>query len=138
LKQQLEEEERARQAPETPAPAPPPPTTTAAATPATPATPDPEGWKIAYKDYGVRFERNDGLYKFHVGGLIQFDVAGIEEDDALKDAGFHNEGTGEEFRRARLMAEGELGENLMFRAEYDFAGGNPQFKDVWIGMQRLP
>ncbi|HXK21499.1 MAG TPA: porin [Myxococcota bacterium] len=142
LKQQLEQEERERQGQrppqaQTPPPAPPPPTI-AAATLAAPATPDPEGWKIAYKDYGVRLERNDGLYKFHVGGLIQFDVAGIDEDDALKNLGIHNEGTGEEFRRARLMAEGELGENLMFRAEYDFAGGSPQFKDVWIGMQRLP
>ena len=141
LKHQLEAEEQQRQA-ETPTPAPPaptpPPPTTVAATPATPPTPDPEGWHIAYKDYGVRLERNDGLYKFHVGGLIQFDVAGIQEDDALKDLGFHNEGTGEEFRRARLMAEGELGEYLMFRAEYDFAGGDANFKDVWMGLQHLP
>jgi phosphate-selective porin OprO/OprP len=78
------------------------------------------------------------LYKLHLGGLTQFDIAGIEEDDALKDLGFHNEGTGEEFRRARLIAEGELGEYAIFRAEYDFAGGDANFKDVWVGLQHLP
>ena len=107
------------------------------AQPAEPAKPDPEGWRIYFKDY-LRIERNDGQYKLHVGGMTQWDIAGIDTDQDLKDAGFNNQGNGEEFRRARLSIDGELGENAIFKAEYDFAGGDANFADVWMGLQRIP
>jgi phosphate-selective porin OprO/OprP len=129
LQQQLEAEERARQGVEEPK--------AVASTQAPTPTPDPEGWKIYFKDY-LRVERNDGFYKFHIGGLTQFDIAGISTDQDLKDDGFDNQGTGEEFRRARLSVDGEIGEHTIFKAEYDFAGGDANFADVWVGLQRLP
>jgi phosphate-selective porin OprO and OprP len=131
LKRQMEEEERARQAEQKP---PAPATTTAAATP---ATPDPEGWKVYFKDH-LRIERNDGAYKVHVGGMLQFDLVGITSDNALDNAGLNNQGFGDDFRRARLTADGELGEHLYFKTEYDFAsGGDADFTDVFVGLQRL-
>ena len=131
LKRQAEEEQRARDAEQQP----PPAATTAAATP---ATPDPEGWKIYFKDY-LRIERNDGLYKLHLGGMLQWDLVGITSDDALDDEGLNNQGFGDDFRRARLAVDGELGEHLYFKTEYDFAsGGDADFTDVFVGMQRLP
>jgi phosphate-selective porin OprO/OprP len=133
LKKQAEEEQRALEqkareqaAAEAAAPAP------AAAT-----TPDPEGWKIYFKD-NFRLERNDGLYKFKFGGRIQYDIAGTSSDQALQDAGFDNQGTGDDFRRARLAFEGEAGEHLLFKAEYDFANGDGDLTDVFVGLQRLP
>jgi len=42
------------------------------------------------------------------------------------------------FRRARLGAEGEVGTNVYWVAEFDFAGGNIAFRDVFIGLQDLP
>jgi hypothetical protein len=72
--------------------------------------------------------------------MTQFDIAGISTDQDLLDLDSidANEGTGEEFRRARLSVDGELGENLIFKAEYDFAQGDADFADVWVGLQRLP
>src|SRR5262249_17874747 len=42
------------------------------------------------------------------------------------------------FRRARLGAEGYIGEQVNWVAEFDFAGGNISFKDVWVGIDKLP
>lgn len=133
LKQQLEEEQRAAQPP----PAEEPKTEVARAEPEEPATPDPEGWKVYFED-NLRIERNDGWAKLHVGGLVQFDVAGISTDQDLQDAGFDNQGTGEQFRRARLGMDGQIGEHLIFKGEYDFADGDSDFADVWVGMQNIP
>jgi phosphate-selective porin OprO/OprP len=132
LKRQAAEEERARQQQGEAAQK----TEVAEASTAA-TTPDPEGWKIYFKDY-LRIERNDGLYKFHIGGRIQYDIGGISTDQDLKDEGFNNQGTGEEFRRARLGIDGNLGEYALFKAEYDFAGGDADFADVYVGMHRLP
>jgi phosphate-selective porin OprO/OprP len=42
------------------------------------------------------------------------------------------------FRRARLGAEGEVGGNVYWKAEFDFAGGNISFKDVFVGLKDIP
>ncbi len=42
------------------------------------------------------------------------------------------------FRRARLGAQGYIGEQVNWVAEFDFAGGIIAFKDVWIGVDELP
>ncbi len=42
------------------------------------------------------------------------------------------------FRRARLGAEGEVGANVYWQAEFDFAGGNIAFKNVFIGLKDIP
>jgi phosphate-selective porin OprO/OprP len=133
LKKQLEEEKRAQQPP----PAEEPKAEVAKAEPEKPATEDPEGWKIYFKDV-LRIERNDGWAKLHVGGMTQFDVVGISEDQDLKDEVGSNQGSGVQFRRARLSIDGDVGEHLIFKAEYDFAQGDADFADVWVGLQRLP
>lgn len=135
LKRQAEQEERARQ--QQPAPAEPRPEPEVVASSPTAPAPDPEGWKIYFKD-NFRLERNDGMYKFKFGGRIQYDIAGTSSDQALQDDGFDNQGSGTDFRRARLAFEGDAGEHLFFKAEYDFAGGDADFADVFVGLQRLP
>ena len=42
------------------------------------------------------------------------------------------------FRRARLGALGEVGESVYWKAEFDFAGGNIAFKDVYVGLKDVP
>jgi phosphate-selective porin OprO/OprP len=128
LKRQAEEEKRQQQE-QARAEVPPP-------TPVEPSAPDPEAWKIYFKDY-LRIERNDGKYKLHVGGMTQFDIVGVTQQQDLEDL-VDNQGTGTDFRRARLSVDGELGENLIFKGEYDFANGDASFADVWVGLQRLP
>jgi phosphate-selective porin OprO/OprP len=42
------------------------------------------------------------------------------------------------FRRARLGAEGTVGDQVDWVAEFDFAGGGVSFKDVYVGVAELP
>jgi phosphate-selective porin OprO and OprP len=42
------------------------------------------------------------------------------------------------FRRARLGAEGTAGEQANWVAEFDFAGGNVAFKNVFVAVNHLP
>ncbi|MCB1154654.1 porin, partial [bacterium] len=45
---------------------------------------------------------------------------------------------GAEFRAARLFVSGRLYKHVVFKAEYDFAGGDADFKDVYIGLDDIP
>jgi phosphate-selective porin OprO/OprP len=42
------------------------------------------------------------------------------------------------FRRARLGAEGTILDQVGFVAEFDFAGGEIRFKDVYVAVEKLP
>jgi phosphate-selective porin OprO/OprP len=42
------------------------------------------------------------------------------------------------FRRARLGAQGTVGEQVNWKAEFDFAGGQVSFRDVYAGLDELP
>ncbi len=42
------------------------------------------------------------------------------------------------FRRARLGAEGTVGDQVNWVAEFDFAGGVISFRDVYVGVNELP
>jgi phosphate-selective porin OprO/OprP len=72
-----------------------------------------------------------------VRGRIQTDA--IEVTQSLKDKMiFGNLQNAVGFRRARLGAEGEVGERISWVAEWDFAGGQITFEDVFIGVNELP
>jgi phosphate-selective porin OprO and OprP len=109
------------------------------------AIPESE-WKAYWKE-GLRVESTDGRFKVKVGGRIQTDFASISSpnrafvDQVSADEGGRLPGSGAEFRRARLMMEGTVYENIFFKAEYDFANahnGTVGFKDVYIGVKNLP
>lgn len=96
----------------------------------------PGDFKVFWKD-GPRLETNDGSFKLKLGGRINSDWAAITEDDDVKDAvGTVENGT--EFRRARLYLEGEMYDQVEFKLQYDFAGGDAAFKDVYVGLTDLP
>lgn len=104
----------------------------------TAAAPDvsagPEDWTFAWNN-GFRLERNDAFYKFRFGGRIQNDWAVIGRDDALEDV--FDQGTGTEFRRARIYFRGTMYEQFVFKAQYDFAGGESELKDAYLGLKGL-
>jgi phosphate-selective porin OprO/OprP len=96
-------------------------------------------------DNGINVNRNDGAFKVKVGGRIHFDWGVISPDSALRrneDNDIYGssplEGDGAEFRRARLYISGTLWENYLFKAQYDFAGGDADFKDMYLGVQNIP
>jgi phosphate-selective porin OprO/OprP len=47
-------------------------------------------------------------------------------------------GNGVEFRRARIYLSGTLWNDYVFKAQYDFAGGDADFKDAYLGMKKIP
>ncbi len=91
--------------------------------------------RFYWKD-GLRLETSDKQFKFKIGGRIMNDWAWFDVDQSIEGpTDEHDNGT--EFRRARLYMAGEIYENIIFKAQYDFAGGTAGFRDVYIGMKNL-
>lgn len=100
--------------------------------------PAPAGsaWTFLWRD-SFRLNSPDGAVQLRFGGRVQSDWAAISGDDRLEAALGELEG-GAEFRRARVFFEGLFDQRLEFKAEYDFAGGDAAFKDVYLGLVGLP
>lgn len=89
---------------------------------------------------GMRWSSADGDVQVEFGGRIQLDWAFQGAAQDIEDAFDGNGGgftDGVEFRRARLKAEGTLYERVGFKAEYDFAGGEAAFTDVYMSLNDL-
>lgn len=97
---------------------------------AAPSLAEDEGWKIEWGN-GHKMESSDNAFKLKFGGRIQADFHFADGDSAFGDA-LQN---GFEFRRARLFFSGTIYERVEFKAQYDFAGGDADFKDVWIALK---
>lgn len=94
---------------------------------------------------GINVERNDGAFKVKIGGRIHLDWGLVDPDSSLENnekLGAYGsnalKGDGIEFRRARLYIDGMLWERFPFKAQYDFAGGETAWKDVYLGMKEIP
>ncbi|MFQ5792007.1 MAG: OprO/OprP family phosphate-selective porin [Acidobacteriota bacterium] len=90
-----------------------------------------------YWNNGLRFETADKAFSFRFGGRIQNDWAFASGDDDVEAAVGDLVG-GTEFRRARLYVQGTVHRRVEFKTQFDFAGGNVVFKDVYIGVTKLP
>jgi phosphate-selective porin OprO/OprP len=111
--------------------------------------PNPEGFTIKYSN-GLQINRNDGKAKIKIGGRIQADFASINVDsdlsnaiDTSPDAGtppsqIGGDGEGVEFRRTRIYISGDLYDRIVFKSQFDFAGGEVALKDQYIGMKNIP
>jgi phosphate-selective porin OprO/OprP len=102
-------------------------------------------WSFKWSN-GFKLEREDGAFKLKFGGRIMTDFAfmwpGRQLADSLLAAGIDpKDGSGVEFRRARLFFEGTVYERVFFKAQYDFAGSDDsdgtKFKDVYVGLKKL-
>jgi phosphate-selective porin OprO/OprP len=92
-------------------------------------------FKWYWKD-GLRFDAGDD-FKFKMGGRVQNTWLWHSGDDDLE-AGIGDLIDGTEFRRARFYVSGSIYGNTFFKAQYDFAGGDADFKDVYIGWKKVP
>ena len=91
----------------------------------------------AYWKQGLRFDTPDKAFQLKIGGRIMNDWGVFSSNTAVNNAvGPLDDGT--EFRRARLYMEGVLHKHVKFKAQYDFAGGDAGFKDMYIGLTKLP
>lgn len=98
--------------------------------------PDGGDFRVFWEN-GTRIESVDGRFKLKFGGRIHNDWTFISADDDLKAAGLTGE-NGTEFRRSRLFFAGTLWDRVLFKMQYDFAGGVADFKDVYVGLKGLP
>ena len=113
---------------------------------------DPSTFRVSWKE-GLRFETKDKKFVLKMVGRIQNDWALMEasslEDDFGRSAttngtptnrlsGLDDIETGTEFRRARLGIAGTVYESVEFKSQFDFAGGDAAFKDVYLGLTKLP
>lgn len=109
------------------------------------AAPAPDGeptWNFEWAN-GFRVSRSDGAFKLKFGGRAMLDSAFVWQQDGLRDrfeaaAIDPREGSGVEFRRARLFFSGTVYERAFFKVQYEFAeAGIAEFKDVYMGLKNL-
>ncbi len=93
-----------------------------------------DDWTVKWSN-GFKVESKDKQFRLEFGGRIQADYTFASADDRLEAAfGADQFQDGFEFRRARLFVEGTIYERVHFKAQYDFAGGDAEFKDVYVGL----
>ena len=95
--------------------------------------------RVGWKD-GFYLENPKQHFKMQIGGRIQTDWATYDEESKVNQVlGLMDDiGSGTEFRRARIFVKGQVTENVNFKAEYDFAGGDADFNDVYLQFTDVP
>jgi phosphate-selective porin OprO/OprP len=115
------------------------PTPTAVLAAAPPPTAPPGETMRAYFKEGYNLETADGKFKLNIGARAQLDWNISDPGGAVKEEfGLRGTPTGVEFRRARLSLAGLMYGIVDYKFEYDFADGNVAFKDVYMGMKKVP
>ena len=91
-----------------------------------------------YWKEGLRLDSFDGSVKLKIGGRIQHDTAYFIEGDRIERRIGAQFDDNSEFRRTRLYLSGVIYDNIEFKTEFDFAGGDADFKDVYVGFKNVP
>jgi phosphate-selective porin OprO/OprP len=97
--------------------------------------PDPNDFRVFWKD-GVRMETADKSIQWRIGGRIMIDTAWFDQDSDLKAVDDWEDAN--EVRRARIYMSGTMYENVEFKLQYDWVGGDPDLKDMYVGLKGLP
>ena len=97
----------------------------------------------AFWKEGLTFVTRDGNFKLKTGGRIQNDWLWMSEDndmenDVVGGSALGDQEDGTEFRRVRLRLSGLIYGNVEFKVQSDFAGGDPDFKDVYTAFLTFP
>lgn len=96
----------------------------------------PGDYHASWKN-GSRFTTEDKAFELRIGGRIHNDwIFGTQDEDYQDAFGAYEDGV--IFRRARLYVQGRLYEHFFFKAQYDFAGGDADFRDVFLGVDDTP
>lgn len=76
-------------------------------------------------------------YAIRFGGRIMNDWVFNSPDDSLG-AAVPGITDGTRFRRVRLFSSGIIQHNVVYKVQFDFAGGDADFKDVYVGVRGVP
>ncbi|MGQ0720345.1 MAG: OprO/OprP family phosphate-selective porin [Candidatus Eiseniibacteriota bacterium] len=88
--------------------------------------------------HGLGLATEDGSTKIKIGLQIQNDWIFHRADDEVVAATGVDPQDGTEFRRLRLVTSGTIQHTGVFKLQLDFAGGKPQVKDAYAGIQKIP
>jgi len=98
--------------------------------------PSPHNLQAFWKE-GLRVESRDGDFKLRLGGRTAIDHAWYSDDTELQQAlGNNQDGIG--FRRAYLYMSGLINGWIEYKSEYEFAGSQVGFEDVYVGFTNIP
>jgi phosphate-selective porin OprO and OprP len=94
----------------------------------------------------IGFESADGAFKTEIGGRIHADMLYMRGESKLTDVistisaqDFNdNNASRAFFRRARLYNKGTLYNDFFYKAQFDFANSDVEFKDAYAGMKNIP
>ncbi len=95
---------------------------------------NPGGFDVFWRD-GLRMETNDGRFQVRIGGRMQYDWVVWGDDANVADVVAGPILNGTEFRRARLYVQGYVYENIEYKLQVDFAGGEVAIKDLYFGVR---
>ncbi len=96
----------------------------------------PTDMRVYWKE-GIRLDSHDDRFKLRIGGRFMNDFAWGSQSSEVDDAvGKFEDGT--EFRRARLYISGTIYEDFIFKAQFEFADGDADLADAYVGMKGLP
>jgi len=98
---------------------------------------DDDGWTLKW-DGGFKLTDADGDFELKWGGRMMNDWLWIASFDDDLAAVISETPAGMEWRRARLFVSGKAYGNIEFKAQYDFAGGDVDFKDLYMGITGTP
>ncbi len=96
----------------------------------------PNEFTVYWKD-GIRMDTADGAFKLKLGGRLMTDFGWIDGHGIEDDLGVDLE-DGAEIRRARLYFSGTIYENIGFKLQFDFAGGDADMKDAYLQLKSIP
>jgi phosphate-selective porin OprO/OprP len=92
----------------------------------------------------LQYASEDGQFKLKLGGRMHNNWTWYSADDEFATAsgnvaaGDAEPSDGTIFRRARLYLAGTIYGNIDFKAQYDFAGGDADFKDLYMEVRDVP
>jgi phosphate-selective porin OprO/OprP len=92
-----------------------------------------DGWTVRWAN-GTKIDSPDGDFRITIGGRLHADTSFFSADAPLIDA-TGELADGSELRRARLFVSGRLYQVVELSAEYDFAGGEVEPRNVYIGLR---
>ena len=102
------------------------------------AVENPKGVKIKLDTKGLRFETNDGTFKFKIGARLHFDAAGHPGHlplDPSSPTGIAQPKNGVEVRRGRIYLGATMLEDWQFFFDIDFGDDKVAVKDMLISYE---
>ncbi len=97
---------------------------------------DPNDIRVFWHD-GLRMETADQRFQLQIGGRVHLDTAFFADEDAFGGRFGKLENT-TEVRRGRLHLLGYMYGSVDYKFELDFAGGQAEVRDMYLGVRNLP